>query len=159
MEFKIKGTTVGLSIAKEHVAIMIKHISESNGNETGGILVGCYTEDGQHAVIYKVTGPPSDSQSGRNWFIRGVAGLADILKAAKEEGEYYLGEWHYHPNGDITPSPLDRKQMRKISRSKDYNCPEPIMIIIAGTAETYGLAPYLANRKNNELIKMSLSEE
>ena len=38
------------------------------------------------------------------------------------QGRYYLGEWHYHPNTSSLPSGIDNNQMIKLSRDKKLIC-------------------------------------
>ena len=55
------------------------------------------------------------------------------------QGRYYLGEWHYHPNTSSLPSGIDNNQMIKLSRDKKLNCPEPILIIIGGYKDNWSI--------------------
>lgn len=100
-------------------------------NETGGILIGYYANGQQTAIITQIS-TPSDSKSGRHWFKRGVSGLASLLRKSWQDPQktYYLGEWHYHPVSVIQPSDEDFQQMITISQSPNFQCKEPIMIII-----------------------------
>ena len=98
--------------------------------ETGGILVGRYNCRRDTAIITTVTGPPADSTSRRTRFYRGVQGLQSALDACWDNGEYYLGEWHYHPDAAPQPSLADLRQMRGIAGDSSAQCPEPILIII-----------------------------
>ncbi|MFD1607494.1 Mov34/MPN/PAD-1 family protein [Oceanobacillus luteolus] len=101
--------------------------------ETGGILIGYYSEDQHTAIITKITGPPGDSKHGLAWFERGTEGLQNILDNAWEKEQvYYLGEWHYHPKDFPSPSSIDINQMELISKNPKYHCPEPILIIVNG---------------------------
>jgi hypothetical protein len=99
--------------------------------ETGGILVGYYSDDLMTAIVTEATPPPKDSAAGHTWFHRGVAGLQRLLAVrwARLDRRYYLGEWHYHPAMHVEPSHSDISQMVQISQAKHYNCPEPIMLI------------------------------
>ena len=54
--------------------------------------------------------------------------LAKFWKEPKRH--YYLGEWHYHPAKTVEPSCEDFTQMRLISESSDYNCAEPVLLIV-----------------------------
>jgi len=153
MEFRLKSG-MGLSISEDHISVMVECIRSSKINETGGILIGYYTEDLKHSVITKVTKPPADSLSGRYWFKRGIKGLKSLLKDAWKKKEYYLGEWHFHPLGTTNPSNQDLKQMLEIANSKDYHCPEAIMIIIAGTAANYVIKPFLTDKKKGLTLPM-----
>ena len=55
------------------------------------------------------------------------------------QGRYYLGEWHYHPNTSSLPSGIDNNQMIKLFRDKKLNCPEPILIIIGGYKDNWSI--------------------
>ena len=100
--------------------------------ETGGILVGYYTDDESTAIVTDALPPPDDSGRGPTWFNRGVAGLRKLLVSRwrRTRRTYYIGEWHYHPASHITPSDDDLAQMRGISKDARYQCREPIMLII-----------------------------
>ena len=106
---------------------------KANSHETGGILIGYYSEDRTTALVTEATSPPKDSLQGHNWFQRGVAGLKMLLAHRwinTSRRTYYIGEWHFHPTVEIVPSDDDYKQMRDISISTNYHCSEPIMLII-----------------------------
>jgi len=106
---------------------------EAGRLETGGILIGRYSDDLAVAIVCEATPPPPDSRRGRWWFVRGVRGLRDLLgtKWRAKERTYYLGEWHFHPVNHVTPSGDDFEQMLKISRGKEYECREPLLIILS----------------------------
>jgi hypothetical protein len=111
----------------------INRICENAGNmETGGILIGYYSEDGTTAIVTETTGPPRDSSYGPTWFRRGFAGLRMILTQRwnGERRQYYLGEWHYHPREVVALSALDMVRMKRISENPRYQCCEPIMVIV-----------------------------
>ena len=100
--------------------------------ETGGVLIGAYTESHRTAVVSLVTGPPPDSRAGRSWFRRGVSGLYELLRRQWNlpTRAFYLGEWHYHPARVIEPSTSDLAQMATITSSITYHCPEPLLLIV-----------------------------
>ncbi len=100
--------------------------------ETGGILVGNYTNDESTAVVTEAQPPPRDSARGRSWFHRGVAGLRGLLATRWESAlrTYYIGEWHYHPASIVEPSGDDLAQMYAINIDPRYRCREPVMIIV-----------------------------
>ena len=122
---------------------MVEHIKTANRYETGGIMIGTYSEDQRTAVVSEITGPTKDSRSGYTWFNRGVKGLKELLIRQWEMKQYYLGEWHFHPKASPIPSFQDRKQMKAIAVSHHYHCPEPIMVIIGGTWKIYTLAVFV----------------
>lgn len=106
---------------------------KANSRETGGVLIGYYSEDRTTAVVTEATSPPKDSLQGHNWFQRGVAGLKTLLAHRWKNTSrrtYYIGEWHFHPTVEVVPSNYDYKQMQDISNSTNYHCSEPIMLIV-----------------------------
>ncbi|ELY2492081.1 Mov34/MPN/PAD-1 family protein [Cronobacter sakazakii] len=110
-------------------------------NETGGILIGSYSEDSSTARIVEATTRPVDSLAGRTTFQRGVRGLRPLLHARWKTGLYYVGEWHFHPGGSPEPSGDDFRSMTSIAANPDYQCLEPVMIILGGDpAGSYSLS-------------------
>lgn len=106
---------------------------EAGRVETGGILVGVYTEELDCAIVTGVSGPPRDSRGGPAWFIRGVYGLQRWLDGLwKKERHYFLGDWHFHPGAVPEPSAQDIRQTEEIALSPKYMCPEPILLIVGG---------------------------
>ena len=105
--------------------------------EIGGIIIGYYSTDLKKIIITEFTFPPKDSKKGKTWFIRGVEGLEELLNKKWRKNEYYLGEWHFHPNNSPEPSFQDKKQLLSISKSKNFFCPEPIMLIVGGNKKSY----------------------
>ena len=104
--------------------------------ETGGIVVGVYSSDHHIARVTDVSGPPQDSTYGPTWLLRGVRGLRHWLgELWHRQGQYYLGEWHFHPGGTAEPSSTDIEQMKRISSDLKYRCPEPLLIIIGERLE------------------------
>lgn len=109
-------------------------------SETGGILIGRYSPDMATATVVEATAPPPDSRQGPSWFRRGVSGLQVLLlsrwKAADQS--FYIGEWHYHPAAKVNPSIEDFRQMVSISREKNYQCQEPLMLIFGAQKDSLG---------------------
>ncbi len=126
-------------------------------NETGGIVLGQYSDNLSIANVRNVTGPPSDSKSGRTWFVRGINGLKKLLYRLWEDKIYYLGEWHFHPKSKPKPSFQDISQMKKIATDQQYQCPEPILIIIGGTSEDFELKVFVTT-PNNGFFEIPLFE-
>lgn len=158
MEFMLEGGVLKVILNEVHIAELVKHIAISKTVETGGILIGRYSEDLSTAEITQVTGPPKDSKSGPTWFSRGIKGLKSLLKKAWCNSEYYLGEWHFHPMGTTTPSGQDLFQMAEIANNHNYNCPEAIMIIIAGTAKNHFIKAFITDQRSRVTTPMNVIE-
>lgn len=136
---KIEDITFSCSCAEYTVILcssslqhMIDECIKAGTHETGGILIGSYSEDGSTAMIVEATARPPDSLAGRTTFQRGIKGLKHLLSYHWKAGKYYVGEWHFHPEGSPEPSGDDLVSMKDISRNPNYQCPEPVMIILGG---------------------------
>jgi integrative and conjugative element protein (TIGR02256 family) len=126
----------GVSVADQQMKWLIEFCRRNYPMETGGILVGHYTADLSLAVVTKVVSSPEDSAGSRSSFRRGVHGLQKLLIRMWPNGQYYLGEWHFHPDGPACPSRVDDGQMVEVANSIGYRCPEPLLLIVAGKPPT-----------------------
>ncbi|MBK1724152.1 Mov34/MPN/PAD-1 family protein [Thiocystis violacea] len=126
-----------LRIAAESWRQIDSECSRSGAVETGGILVGHYTNGQSTAFVTEALPPPKDSARGTSWFHRGVAGLRGLLakRWESEHRTYYIGEWHYHPASIVEPSGDDLAQMYAINADPRYRCREPVMIIVGKEGE------------------------
>lgn len=118
-----------IEVSEDAWISMKNHIVSRRRGETGGILIGRYSDDLSTAKVLSASGPGPHSLFGLFSFTRKVFGLQAELDREFELGRYYLGEWHCHPGTDSEPSPQDIQQMLSISKSVGYNCPEPILIV------------------------------
>ena len=124
--------------------------------ETGGILVGHYSSDLRCAFVTDISLAPSDSRSTPMTFYRGVKGLGKWLKHLwSEQGRYYLGEWHSHPDGLAHPSGSDIGQMKEIANSSLYRCPEPILLIAGGNPSIGWVLKVFVYPKDQKLIELT----
>ena len=132
LEWRTDCGNYGMIIEKSSWKTIKTECAKPVNQETGGILIGYYSDNNQTAIVCEATPPPNDSQKGRNWFWRGITGLRSLLLDRWNQNQriYYIGEWHYHPTQIIEPSITDLKQMIDISKSRRYHCSEPILIII-----------------------------
>lgn len=114
-----------------------KMCAAAGTRETGGILVGRYTNDNTTALVLEATAPPNDSRTGGTWFVRGIAGLRQLLarRWSDQTKSHYVGEWHYHPARIVVPSGDDWAQMASIARLPKYQCREPILVIAGQQAD------------------------
>lgn len=132
MLFQDENKIYTITISKNVYEEMLCHCDKANPYETGGILIGNYSDDQTTANIIQITSVPKKSKHFKYNFYRSSKGLKEVLDLLWDKGQYYLGEWHYHPNSSAEPSNVDKKQMLKLSQDKKLNCPEPILVIIGG---------------------------
>lgn len=133
---------------------LVEHTKGAGNLETGGVLVGRYNDDLNHATVTEVIGPPPDSKAWRTGFVRGVGGLARrLLDLWNSRGRsYYLGEWHFHPRVIPHASTDDEQQMLQIAGDKGYRCPEAILVIVGGgPSHPWSLAAYVFTRSGERV--------
>lgn len=126
------------------------------GKEWGGVLLG--DDEGFEAVnvianrgitVLRAINAPPDSFASPSDFVRGQLGLNELLNFEAEQGRFYVGEFHSHPSGDLTPSIHDQKAMIGIGNDPGYHQHTPILVIFdqAGTR----FSPYAYQRGTSSL--------
>ena len=108
-EFRSADGSFGLVIGDADMTKMRESCARAHPLETGGILIGCYNEDHDAALVSWVTESPADSESGPTTFRRGTRGLQGLLKAlwiqkgtlpgrvALPSGRVRAAQFHRHP--------------------------------------------------------------
>jgi proteasome lid subunit RPN8/RPN11 len=136
LEFISDDRRFGLKIERKHMLEILKICRVAGSREVGGIIIGIYDLDHKFAIAKIFSKAPLDSLQGETYFHRGVIGLQELLNQLWNDNRYfYLGEWHFHPNGSTDMSEVDIKQMQNISIKESYNCSEPILIILGGNPD------------------------
>lgn len=132
---------------------MLKELETCQDKETGGILLGKYSDDKKVAYVNYISSSPVDSMNGFTWFKRGVAGLQKKVDEfwMKSQG-YYLGEWHLHPNCEPNPSIHDLVEMKRISKDSKYKCPEPILVILGGNIDVHTFSIHII--ANDQIMEL-----
>ncbi len=150
--FSSNDHAFGLYVGSAHVQHILRLCTRSGVYETGGVLAGHYTDAHDCAIVTAVSGPPADSQRGRATFYRGTRDLQPWLdRLWRAKRHYYLGEWHYHPNASARPSLIDIQQMQEIGNASQYNCPEPILLIIGGDPSGWEAEASVCPRANSAI--------
>lgn len=146
----------GLELPHGIVQDILRICQAAGGIETGGIMLGQYNSEHTRAIVHNVTGPPPDSQHFFARFLRGVAGLQELLDHFwnKKEKRFYLGEWHHHPLPIPDPSPDDLVQMQEIAGSDRYACPEPILLILSGSPNKVWQLTAIVCTRNGEVCPL-----
>lgn len=127
----------------------VREADDSPERETGGVLVGRFHVTDGAPILYKCLLPPQDSESERAEFVRGAAGLRELLADEFARGYQYLGEWHTHPNGPPRASWRDRLTMSRIAFSRRYQMADPVLLILAGSpSKGWTVAPYRVHRRS-----------
>ncbi|MAC33239.1 MULTISPECIES: Mov34/MPN/PAD-1 family protein [Idiomarina] len=118
--------------------------------ETGGILLGyrCIQGTCEHWVVTKVVGP------GENAAHHGRSFLPDCdyheQKAIEHfdetnGDEYYLGDWHTHPNSSSYTSWRDKITIYRNARRATHTEQRSLMVIIGGPLENPQFFGHIGN--------------
>lgn len=126
-----------VTISECTVRSLYQEASASDHRETGGVLLGHYSDKLDRAVVLEATGPPPDSRRTQYTFVRGREGLHELLLARwhQEPRKHYLGEWHSHPTGQPRPSAQDRAALAGVARDPLYRCRTPLLLIVAPASD------------------------
>ncbi|WP_420715290.1 Mov34/MPN/PAD-1 family protein [Corallococcus sp. BB11-1] len=148
LEFRSEDSRFRARLSSATVRRLLKLCQSSVKHETGGILLGHYSEALDCAWVRKVSDPPPDSERGLTWFKRGTKGLQALLDHCWDSGgNHYLGEWHFHPFVAPTPSVTDLGQLTAIAHEPGYGCPEPLLLIVGGDpSEAWSISVHVVPR-------------
>jgi [CysO sulfur-carrier protein]-S-L-cysteine hydrolase len=102
-------------------------------NEFGGLLIGNYSLD-RKEVFIKDTVLPKEYSSSKYSFYRGIKGLKTQLQRLykKDPCQYYIGEWHSHPDNLAIPSGTDLQAFQEIVSHTEVFIENPILLILGG---------------------------
>jgi|LNAP01.1.fsa_nt_gb integrative and conjugative element protein (TIGR02256 family) len=107
--------------------------------EVGGVLAGYWND--RAAIVTAFVGPGEDAQHQRYTFVPDdeyhAAEIAGLYRAS-DGATIYLGDWHTHPSGPARLSPLDKRTLRHIANAPEARCPNPLMVLLAGSGERWG---------------------
>ena len=128
-------------------------------DETGGVLLGHRTsEDAPGATVQHVVGPgpaavhePRRFEPDHDWQAAQVAELW-----TRDESLEYLGDWHTHPGGSATLSPLDKDALRVIAAATDARQAIPVRLIVALHPDTTRLGVTALFRGDFKALRVAI---
>lgn len=100
-------------------------------NEFGGFLIGKYSEDFKKLYVDDFI-LPKKYKGYHYTFERSTIGLKEQLeKIFLEKNQYYIGEWHTHPDNSINYSQTDLIAMREIAQYGEVTILNPVLLILS----------------------------
>lgn len=100
-------------------------------NEFGGFLVGYYTDDFKTLFVTDSILPKKYTGSSFG-FERSINGLEKAFnKLYHQKKQYYVGEWHTHPNGSTRYSQTDLNAMINTVECETVQITNPILLILS----------------------------
>lgn len=130
--------------------------------ESGGTFMGYIS--GDRAYIEAVIPPGPKAYRGHRGFAPDQEWqLAEIAALYERSGKTltYLGDWHSHPNASSgTLSFKDRMILRRIMRTADARCSQPIMSILWGYPTSWSFSTWRAMESSRRrIVKTSCVHE
>jgi integrative and conjugative element protein (TIGR02256 family) len=139
-------------LARDAVAtIALEAAASSDGCETGGILLGFDADELGDMLVMEAGGPGPGAERRPDFFRRDLAHaqrLAD--EAYTRTTARWLGEWHTHPHGVLSPSRTDLRTYRGFLRDPDLHFETFLAVIIGpddGRWEKPRAAAWLIERR------------
>ena len=126
-----KHKNVELIISEKLLAHLGEYGVKHYPNESGGFLIGCYSNNLKqlHISDYIL---PKRYNSIPCLFERSIDGIKEIFeKIFDRKKQYYVGEWHTHPNGSSMYSQTDLQAMIQIANHDTVNIENPILLIVS----------------------------
>jgi [CysO sulfur-carrier protein]-S-L-cysteine hydrolase len=100
-------------------------------NEFGGFLIGNYAADFKTVFIIDFLLPKKYSGSSFG-FERSVEGLEKKFNEIFDrKKQYFVGEWHTHPDGSTMYSQTDLNAMIKTAECETVQIKNPILLILS----------------------------
>jgi hypothetical protein len=96
--------------------------------ETGGVLIGRWSDVTSTFHVVDVLSAPEDSVFSRDLFVLGTSGLKEALTdiVSRSRGVLYpLGTWHNHL-ADFGPSRIDRRAAQMLAHQQHF----PVLLLI-----------------------------
>lgn len=101
--------------------------------ETGGLMMGYWSEAKDEVVICRVIGPGPRAVHSEHAFVPDADYHESEAERVYEESgrvHSYLGDWHTHPRGGVYLSPKDEGTLLRIARSSEARAPVPLMAVL-----------------------------
>jgi len=118
-------------LLKEIGNIGIKHCP----NEFGGFLIGKYSNEFKTLHIEDFI-LPKKYKGFPYCFERSIDDIVYIFKKLfRQKNQYYIGEWHTHPNGSTMYSQTDLNAMIQTVECETVRIKNPILLILSVSSQ------------------------
>lgn len=115
-----------------HLKFILNNAAKFYPLETGGIFIGYWASEFEIVIDY-IVGPGPKAKHGEDYFTPdNKFHNKKIAKYYEKTGttDYYLGDWHTHPDTGSYLSSKDKSTLKKISAFKPARIEKPIMMIL-----------------------------
>lgn len=131
MILRVKELGLSLEVDDELMKNLVVDGKGHYPNEFGGFLIGYYQNEDRHVVITNSILPIS-FKATKFSFERSTNGIESELKRYFTETpqQFYVGEWHTHPDNRPIPSAKDLRALKVIVEDENAGISNPILLII-----------------------------
>lgn len=152
MTLTIENIGLSLEIGDELLNTLVQVGKRHYPNEFGGFLIGHYSDDSMHLNITDSIFPKRFKASKCS-FERSTKGIKNRLGDYYKETpqQFYVGEWHTHPDNSSIPSLTDISAVNTIVNNQDSRITSPVLLIIGYSKTQVDLGFYVFF--NNKLYR------
>jgi integrative and conjugative element protein (TIGR02256 family) len=121
-------------LSREVLFFLVEEANRMAPAETGGVLLGYWTQQTSEPVITHTIGAGPDAiHEPRRFVPDHEYQLTEIARLYRESDRCldYLGDWHTHPGVAPYLSKSDRATLKRIATEKAARAPRPVMLILA----------------------------
>ncbi len=150
---KLINKDIEVLIPDELLNNLIKAGIKEYPKEFGGFLIGYYSKDFKTLYITD-TLLPIKYKVSKYSFERSTEGIIEYLKKKYNLSpkQYYVGEWHTHPDSSTKYSSTDLNSMIEIAKCKTVRITNPILMILSiSKTKMNGFSFYVYD--NKKLLK------
>jgi integrative and conjugative element protein (TIGR02256 family) len=129
--FRIEKIGLSLEVDDELLNSVVEKGKSHYPNEFGGFLVGYYSDDNSRLHITNMILPKSFKASKYS-FERSTKGIVKKLETFYKgvPKNFYVGEWHTHPDNSPIPSIKDIAAVSAIINCQNACIANPVLLII-----------------------------
>lgn len=130
----------GITLTRHaHGELLTESLLAADGNETGGILLGCDLGMGQGFEVRHCGDPGPNAVRQPAQFRRDPAHAQKLAdRATNLDGSVWIGEWHTHLLEMPIPSALDLMMYRALLLDQELSFPRLLsLIILAGEDDSW----------------------
>lgn len=126
-----RGLTATVWIDARLLPEMAADAAEHAPDESGGMLIGYWSENGDAVITNVVAGGPGATRRPNSFVPDGRWQQERLEEIYNRSGRLhtYIGDWHSHPAGALRPSRRDRATARKIAGASEARAPQPLTLI------------------------------
>lgn len=131
LRFKNNHNNVELVILQARLKQLETYGKKHYPNEFGGFLIGYYSADLKSLTVTEYL-LPVRYKGQHCLFERSIKGVRHTFRQLFDtKRQFYVGEWHTHPDGSTAFSPTDLSAMMQIANCETVNITNPILLILS----------------------------